>query len=185
MATLAPQGVRFAELRGLEWSALDFDTNRIHVRLGLPAGSRKASLKTKTSRRSVDMLPAVKSILMDLPQRGRLVFPGARGGPLNHTAFSKMWRCTVADAKLASLQFKDCRHAFGSLLLAWDEPIHYVGQQMGHSSVSVTMNVYAHLLKEGRKLDRDATIQRLIDAMACPVLVRPKAKKAEHAGNPL
>jgi integrase len=182
--TDALTGLRFAEIRGLEWSAVDLDANKIHVRKGLPAGTRKESLKTEASQRSVDMLPAVKSVLMDLPQRGRLVFPGARGGPLNHTAFSKTWRRVAKNAKLEGLRFHDCRHLFGSLLLAFGEPVHYVSAQMGHSAVSVTMNVYAHVLKEGRKLDQEATIRKLLDAMACPVLVPPKAKKWASAQTP-
>ncbi len=41
----------------------------------------------------------------------------------------------------------------------------------------VTMNVYAHVLKEGHKLEQEPTIRKLLDAMARPALVPPNLKK--------
>jgi integrase len=126
------------------------------------------------------MLPAVKSVLMDLPQRERLVFPGARRRAAEPHG-SKTRRCAAKTAKLEGLRFHDCRHFFGSLL-AFGEPIHYVSAQMGTARCRFRMNVYAHVLKEARKLE--ATIRDLLHAMACPVLVPPRAKKRESAPPP-
>jgi len=39
------------------------------------------------------------------------------------------------------------RHSFGSLLLASDAPIKHVSEAMGHASVAITLNVYAHTLR--------------------------------------
>ena len=39
------------------------------------------------------------------------------------------------------------RHTFASLLIDQGENIKYIQSQLGHSSPTVTLNVYAHLMK--------------------------------------
>lgn len=41
---------------------------------------------------------------------------------------------------------------------------------MGHGSPAITLRVYAHLMAEGRRLDKDATLHRLSAARAYRVL---------------
>jgi integrase len=55
------------------------------------------------------------------------------------------------------LRFHDLRHGFASLLLAWGEPILYVSRQLGHSSAAFTHSTYAHLIEQGRRLDKEQT----------------------------
>jgi len=55
-------------------------------------------------------------------------------------AFQKAW--------LQKIRFHDLRHTYASLLLAQGESIKYVQVQMGHSSPTVMLNVYAHLMKD-------------------------------------
>jgi hypothetical protein len=40
----------------------------------------------------------------------------------------------------------DLRHTFGSLLMQNGASIVYVKEQMGHSSIQVTVDIYAHLI---------------------------------------
>ncbi|MDM8535410.1 tyrosine-type recombinase/integrase [Desulfobacterales bacterium HSG17] len=44
------------------------------------------------------------------------------------------------------MRFNDLRHTFASLLLEQGENIKYIQTQLGHSSPTVTLNVYAHLM---------------------------------------
>ncbi len=161
-------GLRWGEIAALEWPDIDFEASKIRVRRQVPANTTTvASLKTKSSRRDVDLAPDVKQILLDQPQRGRLVFPAMRGGHISHRWFCRsVWGPAVKKAGL-NLRFHGLRHAFGSLLLLWSEDmdIPYVSRQMGHSSNTVTLNVYTHEVTERRRFDKAATIQRLRDAM--------------------
>ncbi|PYR90690.1 MAG: hypothetical protein DMF84_19805 [Acidobacteria bacterium] len=43
------------------------------------------------------------------------------------------------------IRFHDPRHTFASLLIQNGEPLTYVKEQMGHSSIQVTVDVYGHL----------------------------------------
>ena len=51
-------------------------------------------------------------------------------------------------AELKGFTFHDLRHTYGSLLLDGGAPLSYVKDQMGHSSIAITAEVYAHSLKK-------------------------------------
>ncbi|MBW1775928.1 MAG: tyrosine-type recombinase/integrase [Deltaproteobacteria bacterium] len=51
-------------------------------------------------------------------------------------------------AGLRKIRFHDLRHTFASLLIAQGEHPKYIQNQMGHSSINVTMDMY------GQRYDR-------------------------------
>ena len=52
----------------------------------------------------------------------------------------------LASAGLRKIRFHDLRHTFGSLLLQTGASLAYVRDQMGHSSIDVTVDIYGHLI---------------------------------------
>jgi integrase len=52
---------------------------------------------------------------------------------------------------LRKVRFHDLRHTFASLLLQQGESPVYVKEQMGHSSIQVTVDLYGHLIPDGNK----------------------------------
>ena len=48
---------------------------------------------------------------------------------------------------IGKVRFHDLRHTYASLLIEQGENIKYIQSQLGHSSPTVTLNVYAHLMK--------------------------------------
>lgn len=158
-------GCRWEEIAALKWSDVDLDAGKIHIRRATPAGTTgEQDPKSLTSHRSIDMLWPVRQALLDLPQRSEWVFPGARGGPLSHKWFYKYVWCEARREVGSHLQIRQLRHGFASLLLAWGEPILYVSQQLGHSSAGFTLSTYAHLIQEGRRLDKEETLKKLAGA---------------------
>jgi len=159
-------GLRWGEIVSLEWSEIDFEARRIHVRRATAAGEKASQdPKTLTSYRGVDMLWPVRQVLSELPRGGALLFPGARGGPLAHGWFHRRIWLPAARTCGTGLKFHDLRHAFASLLLAWGEPILYVSHQLGHSNAAFTLASYAHLISRGRRLDKEETLQTLFDVV--------------------
>ncbi len=66
-------------------------------------------------------------------------------------------------AGLRQVRFHDLRHTFASLLLQQGESPVYVKEQMGHSSIQVTGDLYGHLIPGGNKqaVDRlDAPVDK-------------------------
>ena len=47
---------------------------------------------------------------------------------------------------MRKIRFHDLRHTFGSLLIQNGASIVYVKEQMGHSSIQVTVDIYGHLI---------------------------------------
>jgi len=49
----------------------------------------------------------------------------------------------------------DLRHTFGSLLIQDGASLTYVKQQMGHSSIQITVDTYGHLIPRADNGDRE------------------------------
>ena len=78
-----------------------------------------------------------------------LIFPSEAGTPIGHiNMVRRHFTPALKRAGLPLIRFHDLRHTYASLLLAQGENIKYIQSQLGHSSPTVTLNVYAHLMKE-------------------------------------
>lgn len=53
------------------------------------------------------------------------------------------------------LNIHDLRHTYASLLLAAGKELHFVQEQLGHASPTVTLHVYGHLLPRDRRGEVD------------------------------
>ena len=77
-----------------------------------------------------------------------MVFPNKAGGPINHNNMvNRHFNPALKAAGLPKIRFHDLRHTYASLLIEQGENIKYIQNQLGHSSPTVTWNVYAHLMK--------------------------------------
>jgi integrase len=177
VVTLGLCGLRFGEAAALEWSDVDLDAARIHVRRQMPTNTLTLSApKSRAGLRVVDLPSPVRQSLLDFPQRGKLVFPGIGGGYLNHRWWSKaVWRSATKAAGLDGLRIHDLRHLAASLRLAWGEPLLTVAQVLGHSSAAFTLRQYGHVIADGQRLDREATLAKVADALRRVAPVLPKA----------
>jgi len=76
-----------------------------------------------------------------------LVFPSEAGAPIEMNNFSEMvFKPLVSRAGLRRIRFHDLRHSYGSLLIQAGASLAYVREQMGHSSIQVTVDIYGHLI---------------------------------------
>ena len=53
-------------------------------------------------------------------------------------------------AEIRKVRFHDLRHFFASMLIAQGESPKYVSDQLGHSSVQITFDIYGHLLPQAK-----------------------------------
>jgi len=71
------------------------------------------------------------------------------GHPMNYSNMvQRYYKPALKKAKLGKVRFHDLRHTYASLLIDQGENIKYIQTQLGHSSPPVTLDVYAHLMKE-------------------------------------
>lgn len=86
-------------------------------------------------------------------ERGRLpspddyVFTAPRGGPLRRDLLLKRFLRPAAEAAglPAGLRVHDLRHTSVSLLIELGAHPKVIQERLGHSSISVTMDIYGHL----------------------------------------
>ena len=70
---------------------------------------------------------------------------------LHHNAVRKAFHRLLKSVGLRRVRFHDLRHTFASLLLQQGESPVYVKEQMGHSSIQVTVDEYGHLIPGGNR----------------------------------
>ena len=56
---------------------------------------------------------------------------------------------------LRHIRFHDLRHTFASVLLSKEVPLINVSNFLGHSTISTTANIYAHLDKAAKQSSAD------------------------------
>ncbi len=145
-------GARQGELIGLKWSDVDWKNNQIHIKRTFN-NQQWFDVKTSTSDRRIDLGPSMmadlkKWKLASKPNKLDLVFPNEAGQPMNHNNMTaRYFFPALTKAEIEKIRFHDLRHTYASLLIEQGENIKYIQSQLGHSSPTVTLNVYAHLMK--------------------------------------
>lgn len=119
-----------------------------------------AEPKTKRSRRTVAIPASVVAVLRAHRKRQAeeqlwagsrwqdegLVFTTSIGTPLMGGDVTKRFQAALKAAGLPRLRFHDLRHGCASLLLAQGVHPRVVMEQLGHSTIALTMNVYSHVI---------------------------------------
>jgi integrase len=149
--------MRLGELIALQWADIDFSERLIHVRRNRVAG-KETSTKNK-QRRRVDMSLQLTTALRTLrTERKRAAFKA--GQPMAQAVFltpdgravdgdnlrSRVFYRLLEKASLREIRFHDLRHTYASLPIQQGESLAYVQQQLGHSSIQVTVDIYGHLI---------------------------------------
>ena len=151
-------GARQGEILGLKWSDVDFSKKQISINRTFNHG-RFFTPKTKGSVRRIDLAPVVVKELAGwkLKSGGQdegLIFPNEAGEPMNYSNMvQRHFHQALQKAGTDRIRFHDLRHTFASLLLNQGTNIKYVQTQLGHSSPTVTLNVYSHLMKSENQED--------------------------------
>jgi integrase len=158
-------GLRKGELIALKWGDIQFGENAeasnryILVQRNYSYG-RFTSPKSKKSRR-VDLSRQLRSALLELRDRRMLeafmadrgsvaddlVFPSRVGSVIKpDNIMPRYMEPALERAGLRRFRFHDLRHTFGSLLIQDGASLTYVKEQMGHSSIKITVDTYGHLI---------------------------------------
>ncbi len=168
-------GMRKGELMALKWQDINFSTGMLQVRrilTHMPArlngkgGYVEAEPKTEGSRRSITIAPLALEKLKQHRVRqleyklkagptwreNDLVFCSSVGGHLHtsrdvFTQFKKV----LNQAGLPDIRFHDLRHSSATMLLSLGIHPKVVQEMLGHSQISMTMDIYSHVLPTMQK----------------------------------
>ncbi len=169
-------GLRSGELRGLEWETdIDFKNKMIHVTGTLnydkETGWRKDEPKTETSFRDIPMLDNVERLLKRIRRQQmetrlymgdkwrpidgleNLVFLQPTGTPLHKGYMKKHLDSLQKQIRQDGHKFKRItphtfRHTFATRCIENGMPPQVLKTILGHSKLSMTMDLYAHVLPD-------------------------------------
>lgn len=145
-------GARQGEIAGLKWSDIDWEASQVLIQRTFN-NQAWYDTKTKASKRRIDLGPGMMAELKRwklacLPNKLNLIFPNEAGQPINHNNLvGRHFNPALKRAGIDRIRFHDLRHTYASLLIEQGENIKYIQSQLGHSTPSVTLNVYTHLMK--------------------------------------
>lgn len=153
-------GMRKSELIALEWSDIDFVRGVITVRHNVAYVPRLKFVpgppKTKTSERVISLTKFIKEELKthlesqmttrDVWAKNDLVFPNDKGNYRLPYMLNDALDEMIALAGVPRITFHELRHSAVSILLALNVNIKVIQELLGHSSIVITLDLYARLL---------------------------------------
>lgn len=165
------RGMRQGEMFGLQWDDLDLDAKTLSIQRQLTDGNGHPTLaepKTARGRRRLDLptmlVDALKAhrtrmLAEGHYQAGGLIFVDTQGHPLRASNVARnSFIPLLVKAGLATedpetkqvtrraIRFHDLRHTCATLALASGVPAKVVQEMLGHSTISVTLDLYGHVL---------------------------------------
>jgi integrase len=163
LLTAAFTGLRASELRGLRWEDVDFHRQQIHVRQRADRLRNIGRPKSKAGERTLPIGPMVVNTLREwkvrCPQSSHdLVFPTGAGTVEFHANITtRMLEPIQIAAKVvdANGKAKYGMHALRHFYASWcinrrqdgglELPAKTVQARLGHSTIGITLDRYAHL----------------------------------------
>lgn len=181
-------GLRKGEVMALKWENIDFIEKELTVEGSLCRVVKEIDNnghvcheykilepKTEKSKRTIPLLDTAIEVLVIQKKRQEelrkkfsaiyqdegLVFTKYDGGPLNQRGFMNDYHRFLQKYGVSDVRFHDLRHTFASLLLEAGESPKVMQELLGHSTITTTMDIYAHVSKQG-KVKAIKTLESLV-----------------------
>jgi len=162
-------GMRRGEALGLQWGDMDFEHCTVSIERSVHResiiqkdGSRISQVvvtppKTTQSRRVNQLTLPVIDVLrrhqleqqLSLAEDGatlqtpQFIFTNSKGGLLDESKLSRLYKKFCEDNGVRHIRMHDLRHTFATMLIDDDaRNIGAVSKALGHSSMSITLDVY-------------------------------------------
>lgn len=162
-------GLRRSEVLGLKWSAIDFAEKRIHIRHKIIDDKSSGHsvirgmdvMKSKSSFRSLPMIPYIEQELLKEKAKQEEMQRMLRrtynreyieyvcvdpiGNLIKPQYVTEHFKVILYKNGLDKIRFHDLRHSCASLMLVNNEEMKKIQAWLGHSTITITADTYAHL----------------------------------------
>lgn len=157
-------GMRRGELLGLRWCDVDIDLATLSVVQTLQQLKNGQYIfrgtKSKRGRRQIALSPSLAILLREHRAQQEdtrkllgkpiepidLVFSHPDGAPLRPDSLTRAFSRIVRSLGLDGIRLHDLRHAHATLMLQQGIHPKIVSERLGHSSISITLDTYSHVL---------------------------------------
>jgi integrase len=164
---LVSSGCRIGEAVALQWWDIDLEEREMLIRRNFVRNRIDDSPKNGKDRR-VDMTTELADCLLSLKKdrvaealkkgTGSIdtdwLFRGVKDNtqPLNYQTWRRdVFYPILEEAGLRKIRVHDLRHTYASIMISTGCTLVYLRDQLGHSSIKVTADVYGHLLKGNKE----------------------------------
>jgi integrase len=170
-ATAIYAGLRRGELQALRWCDVNLKAGVIAVVYGWDREAGLIEPKSPAAERKVPIAKALRVYLLE--QRLRhgaavgedFVFSATGERPFDSPTVTGRARSAWRDAGLEPVTLHECRHTFASLMIAAGVNIKALSTYMGHSTVTLTLDRYGHLLP-GNEVEAASALDGYLDRVA-------------------
>ena len=181
-------GLRRSEVLGLRWDAIDFEAGTLTIRHIVTSTNIEGKhiliqadrAKTSSSLRTLPLVSGFAQRLKEMKEQQEYnerlcgncynkkykgyLFVDEMGNLILPNAVSENFGKLLKAHGLRHIRFHDLRHSCASLLLKQGVPMKQIQEWLGHSDISTTANIYAHLDSQSKQLSA-ATMEK---ALALP-----------------
>ncbi|MDR3292580.1 MAG: site-specific integrase [Clostridiales bacterium] len=159
-STLYLTGARKGEIMALTWRDIDFNgciinIDKTYTKNTCNGSYRITRPKTNSSVRKVmipevlvDLLRVLKNTYIGQVGYSESCFVFGFSRPLPPTTIERMKETYCKISGVKEIRIHDFRHSHVSLLLSKGQDIKLIADRLGHSDVSMTLNVYSHFFPD-------------------------------------
>ena len=166
-ATAIYAGLRRGELQALRWCDVDLKGGVIRVVHGWDREAGLIEPKSVAAERRVPIAKSLRTLLVSQRLRhGRrgegFVFSATGERPFDPPTLAERATLAWKRAGLEPISLHECRHTFASLMIAAGVNVKALSTYMGHSTVTLTLDRYGHLLP-GNELEAASALDSYLD----------------------
>lgn len=161
-------GLRLGEIFGLKWQDISFEENCLYVKRALSyilgQGLVMQEPKSKASKRRILLTATNLQMLLEYKEwqnnyakglynqyeKMDLVFPNMFGKPMDTGNFTnRYFKPLLKNANINNeFTFHGLRHTHATLLLKQKVNPKVIQERLGHSTISMTLDIYSHVLPD-------------------------------------
>ncbi|MFC1816174.1 site-specific integrase [Thermodesulfobacteriota bacterium] len=140
---------------------MDFNGRYIRVERSYRRGIIEKPKNSKSRR--VDMSDQLRAALkkLQIQRKAEALKAGSneieaiifhtKGNYTSQNTVRNIWKRVLAKAGIRDIKLHITRHTFACLLLSNGESPVYVKEQLGHSSINITVDIYGHLIPSNNR----------------------------------
>lgn len=165
-------GMRQGEILGLKWQDINYDEQTIDIKRSIKNVAHIDSedkkryefvVQTPKTKRSIRTIPIPSNLIVPLKNHRKaqlqekfragssyndndFIFTTELGTNIDASNLLKKFKKILLKANIPYRKFHALRHTFATKLFENDVPIKTVQELLGHSNMSITANIYTHVM---------------------------------------